>query len=62
MSIKSMLGGLNIWGTAKVLFIDLFLNAYRFNLGYYLGYLLTNFRDAAKGKCKKKLDEEIWIF
>ena len=45
-------GGLNIYGTVEVLFIDLFLNAYRFNLGYCV-HLLTNFRDAAKYKCKK---------
>ena len=54
-------GGLNISGTVKVLFIDLFPNAYRFNLGYCV-HLLTNFRNAAKWKCKKKLAVEILIF
>ena len=54
-------GSLNIWGLVKVFFIVLFLNAYRFNLGYCV-YLLTKFRDAAKWKCKKNLAEEILIF
>ena len=53
--------GLNILGTEKVLFIDLFLNVCRFNLGYCV-HLLKNWRDGAKWKCKKKLAEEILIF
>ena len=40
-------GGLNIWGTEKVCFSDLFLKAYRFNLGY-CAHLLANFTHAAK--------------
>ena len=53
-------GGLNIWGTEKVLIIDLFLNAYRINLGYCVSSTDKSLR-CCKVECKKKLTEEILI-